>query len=376
MFNFVFFSFLVTVLFLLIFCIFDIKYREVPNYLVFLFFGIGLLANLIISFWLWEFSYIFNSLLSFGITFVLTFVLWELGLFAGGDLKIFVALAVLNPLNLNFFRSTLSFGIIKQPIFGITMVIASVFSVLPYVLLFTTYKIITKNYFKTIFSAYFSKSNLITILNSIVVLFLITSFMNVFSLKTPLILLLLLSLVLVFLFSNVHTYSKKLFYYSIIFLYLVLFVSTSFIWSTQTPFLISNLFSIILSILIIYLFILFYRVTKDKVLVQEKEIHDLKEGDVSLFNYYLINKKIVSKKSTFLSAIKEMLLGKYYDNLMIDSRKAGGLTKKEVTFLNESYDNRLVGNTLKVKVTIPFTPAVLIAYILLNIFGDVIWLIL
>ena len=376
MFNFALYSFLVTLLFLFIFCIFDLKYREIPNYLVLLFFGIGLLSSLVISFWLWQFSYIFNSLISIAITFIITFILWELGLFAGGDLKVFVGIAALNPLNLNFLGSALNFGVVKQPIFGITLIIASILSTLPYILLFTSYKIISKNYFKDLVITYFSKTYLITIFNSIIIIFLITSFMNIFSLKTPTILLLLLSFVLIFLFSNVLTYSKKAFYFSIGMLYLILFITTCL--SKPVPqrfFLLSNLFSIIISVLIIYLLIMIYRFTKEKILVEEKKVSDLKEGDVTLYNYYLINKKVIFKKSTFFSAIRAMLTGVYYKDQIIDSRKAGGLNVKEVTFLNESHNNKLIGNVIKIKVTIAFTPAVLIAYILLNIFGDVIWLI-
>jgi len=119
-----------------------------------------------------------------------------------------------------------------------------------------------------------------------------------------------------------------------------------------------------------------YKFIKEKVLVEEHNISDLKEGDVPYYNYYLIDKKVIFKKSRFFSAIKEMINGTYSQNQMIDSRKAGGLNNKEVTFLKGSYKNKLIGNTIKLKVTIAFTPAVLIAYVLLNIFGDVIWIVI
>jgi len=376
MFNFALYSFLVTSLFLIIFCVFDLKYREIPNYLVFLFFGIGLLSSIIISFWFWEFSYIINSIISVAITFVITFILWELGLFAGGDLKVFVGIAALNPLNLNFLGSVFTFGVIKEPIFGITLIIASILCTLPYILLFSTYTIITKRYFKYLFVTYFSKNNFIAIFNSIIILFLITSFMNIFSLKTPVILILLLSLVLIFLFSNILTYSKNVFYLSISSLYFIFILCVLlFAHPLNTIFIFSDLLSIIIAILIIYLLIMLYKFTKEKILVQDIKVTDLKEGVVTYYNYYLIDKKVIQKKSTFFSAIKDILSGNYYKSQIIDSRKAGGLNKKEVTFLNDSYYNKLISNNIKIKVTLAFTPSVLIAYILLNIFGDVIWVI-
>jgi len=187
---------------------------------------------------------------------------------------------------------------------------------------------------------------------------------------------LLLSLVLIFLFSNILTYSKNVFYLSISSLYFIFILCVLlFAHPLNTIFIFSDLLSIIIAILIIYLLIMLYKFTKEKILVQDIKVTDLKEGVVTYYNYYLIDKKVIQKKSTFFSAIKDILSGNYYKSQIIDSRKAGGLNKKEVTFLNDSYYNKLISNNIKIKVTLAFTPSVLIAYILLNIFGDVIWVI-
>ena len=71
--------------------------------------------------------------------------------------------------------------------------------------------------------------------------------------------------------------------------------------------------------------------------------------------------------------IKDMCSPTFSNTKVVDSRRARGLTSKEVTFLNDSYKNKLISKTIKTKVTLAFTPSVLIAYILLNIFGDVFW---
>ena len=374
MFNYILFSFFTTLLFLIVFVIFDLRYREIPNYLVFLFFGIGVLFTIIFSFAYWDFSYIFNSLISIGITFVLCFLLWELGLFAGGDLKVFVAISALNPLNLNFFGSILNYSVISAPIFGISLIVASILCTLPYLLLFTIYNIFSKNYFHIIYKNYISKYTLLAVVNAIIIIFLINSFTNTFDLRTPALLILLLSFVLIILFSKVLKYNKLIFYASMAVLYCLLlgYVFVSKV-AFNSIFKFSDFLSILISVLVIYFLIIFYKVIKEKILVNDTDVKSLKEGDVTFYNYYLVDNKVIEKKSTFLSLIKENLSSDLKSKLIIDSRKVGGLNKTEVTFLNDSYRYKLISKTIKTKVTLAFTPSVLIAYILLNIFGDIIW---
>ncbi|GEM_PF-1085020 len=374
MFNYILFSFFTTLLFLIVFVIFDLRYREIPNYLVFLFFSIGLLFQLVISFFLWDFSFILNSLISIVITFLLCFILWELGLFAGGDLKVFVAIATLNPLNLNFFGFVFNFSVLSTPIFGISLIIGSLLCTLPYLLLFTTYIIISKNYFAIIARNYFSKFTIWSVINSIIIIFLINSFTNIFSLETPIVLILLLSFVLIILFSKILKYNKVAFYSSMILLYGFL-LGYVFVFNVtfNSIFKLSDLFSICVSVLVIYLLIIIYKVMKEKVLVNEISVLELKEGDVTYFNYYLSEGAVIERKSTFLNLIKENIKVNPKEELIINSRRIGGLNRKEVTFLNDSYKNKLISKAIKTKVTLAFTPSVLIAYILLNIFGDVFW---
>jgi len=135
----------------------------------------------------------------------------------------------------------------------------------------------------------------------------------------------------------------------------------------------SDLASIILSVLFIYLLIIIYKVIKERILVNEINVSELKEGIVTYYDYYKVNNEIIEKKSTFLSLIKENIYKNENTIKIIDSRRAGGLTRKEVTFLNDSYKNKLIAKTIKTKVTLAFTPSVLLGYVLLNIFGDIIW---
>ncbi|HPC10461.1 MAG TPA: hypothetical protein PLN85_05275, partial [archaeon] len=71
-----------------------------------------------------------------------------------------------------------------------------------------------------------------------------------------------------------------------------------------------------------------------------------------------------------------MTKGEYQKNLKIDSNKAKGLSEQDITLLKQWYKNNLIEDKIKIKKTIAFTPSVMIAYVLLNIFGDFIWIIL
>jgi len=59
---------------------------------------------------------------------------------------------------------------------------------------------------------------------------------------------------------------------------------------------------------------------------------------------------------------------------IISSKSAAGLEEKQIAKLKELAKKGKIPDRLLVKESAPFVPAVLIAYIVLNIVGDVIWL--
>ena len=377
MFNFTLFIFLITILFLVFASIYDYKYRIIPNYLILILFCIGILTGITQSIISSSFSYILNTLLSIGITIILCYILWELGLFAGGDFKLFVAISVLNPFNLNIIGNLLNFQVINIPIFSITLLIASIVSVVPFLLLISLYQMVSQRYYLILFNIFKSKQTILSFINSIILLFLISSFLNIFSLNTPYFILLLLSILLIIIFSKIQSYNINSFYFAISFVYVLLILSPIFSNSiTFSIFQLHDLITIIIFLILIYFAISVYKIIKEKILSETKKVSNIKEGDVPYYNYYLVNKKVKVTNTSLLKAISNMLSGKYYKNLKIDSRKAGGFTNKDIRFLNGSYKDNLIGNTIKLKKTIPFAPAVLLGYILLNIIGDLIWIII
>jgi len=119
-----------------------------------------------------------------------------------------------------------------------------------------------------------------------------------------------------------------------------------------------------------------YKVIREDIFSKYINLSDLKEGDILYYNYYLKNKKVIYKHLNFFQTIKEIFNSSKDLKLIVDSRYAKGVTNKDIVFLKESYNNNLVGRTIRIKKSLPFTPSILIGFILLNIFGDIIWIIL
>jgi len=373
MFDFTIFSFLIILVFLVIASIYDVRERIVPNFLIFILFSIGILTNILKSIYFHSFKFILTSLIAIVISFIIFYIFWELGIFAGGDFKLLVAISALAPINPNFIGQFLGFEIITKPIFSLTLFIASVLSIAPLLILISFFHIFFKKKYILIKDLFFTITNFKNIVYTTLVLFLITSFLNIFNLNTPYLLIFILSIILYILFTKVKDYSINYFYIFIGFCYLLLSGYSFFITNL---FFLSNLISIVVSIVILLLLLVIYKVIREDIFSKYINLSSLKEGDILYYNYYLKNKKVIYKHLNFFQTIKEIFNSSKDLKLVVDSRYAKGVTNKDIAFLKESYNNNLIGRSIKIKKTLPFTPSILIGFILLNIFGDIIWIIL
>ncbi len=371
MFNFTFFIFSITILFLIVAVIYDVRKRIIPNPLVLTLLIIGIITKIIQSIVLNNLNILLNSLLSFAVTFFVSYVLWETGFFAGGDLKLFSALAVLNPFNLNFFASSLSFGIITHPFFVLTLIIVSILSTAPVLIIHSLYLFIFRKHHFILWDILKSKNTIFSFISSVLVLFLISSFLHIFSLTISFLFYFLFSIAFLLFFRQLEKYNVKFFYYIITIFYLLLIASAIFFKLKIFSF--YNLLTIIITIKVLFLAITIYKIISTRILVEKKKIYELKEGDVVWNNYYKINNKVIEKKVTFFGYFKQIIKNTYSNNLVLDSKKIGGLSSKDITFLKSSYKHNLEKEVL-LKRTLPFTPSVFFAYILLNVLGDFIWM--
>ena len=92
---------IITVLFSVIAAIYDVKYGIVPDKLNYILLVFGIVSNLILSIISSNVKFILASFISMIITYTITFMLWKLKMWGGGDVKLFTAIATVIPSGLN-----------------------------------------------------------------------------------------------------------------------------------------------------------------------------------------------------------------------------------------------------------------------------------
>lgn len=374
MFNFSLFYFLLVLLFLICSSYTDIKKRIVSNKLVLLFLVIGIISKIIECIFLHSFNIFLISIYSFLICFIVLYILWNLGVFSAGDVKVFLVVSIFIPSNLVFLNIFDKIYILSKPIFSLNLLFFSIFATLPFLLIFAIFKLFNKENLILINKSIFTISFLISMINSILILFLVSSFLNIFNSILNNYVLFALSFILIILFNNLKKIiSKKIYvFYGLLFGFLFIY---NFYTATNI-FIFKDLISIILGVIIIFILFVLYTIIKERIFVYTKTINQLKKGDVLYFNYYKKNNKVYTKKYNFLKYILDLSRNKYYNYLKIDSRKSSGILQTDIMFLKDSYNHNLIEKRIKLKKTIPFVPSILIAYIILNIIGDVFWFII
>lgn len=350
MFNLALFFF--TLIFLILATVSDLKSREVSNKLILFFLIFGFFFKLFQGILISDFSFFFLSTLSFCISFIAFYLFWEFGVIAGGDLKLFLVLAVMIPdISLPF-----NLAIYLLPIF---IFFISLVMLLPWLFFYSFYFILKKKLYTLLSKQFFKKDNLFLILDSFLVVFLISLFVSIFT-NINVFYLLFLSTIFSFLLFSIKR--KRYFYISLLVFYFS-FVVIFLISDISIP-IFSLFFNILFFVILFNILKQIYSFTKTNILIETKPISKLKEGDLTLYNYYYKNKKLKLIKPLFLTKIKMLLDNSYYKDLKIDSSKAGGLNKQDILFLKTLYKNNLITNKIYLKKTLAFVPAVLLGYLL------------
>ena len=147
-FNIVFFiQIAVTVLFSVIASIYDVKRGFVPDLLNYLLITFGLASNLILTLFEGNVKFILASIISMVITYAITYLLWKLHLWGGGDAKLFTSIATVIPfgVNLEFFNI---FPLMSIYPFTFSVIVNSILVSFPFLVLFTVRRILKNNLVK------------------------------------------------------------------------------------------------------------------------------------------------------------------------------------------------------------------------------------
>ena len=137
----------ITVLFSIMAAIYDVKRNIVPDNLNYLLMFFGLLSNLILSIISNNIKFILASIISMLITYTITYMLWKLNMWGGGDVKLFTAIAAVIPsgININFLNVFPQLSVYP---FSFSVVVNSILVSFPFLVVFVTHLINKKGLFK------------------------------------------------------------------------------------------------------------------------------------------------------------------------------------------------------------------------------------
>jgi archaeal preflagellin peptidase FlaK len=364
-FYFTYLSYFIAFLTLLIAAYTDIRKREVSNKLLLIVFVITLTINIFVTIYYFNIFPI-NYLIFICIVFVTCYFLWSLGIFAGGDAKLLICIAALIP-----YQTQALFSNTFSPFaFVISLFLLAAFINFP-IGAFLSIKALIK---RSKFLFYLKKElikksrNLVFSVLVIISLYLVLSFFAL-----PKLLIIPLSILSGFVNFKIR------FPLSIVF----------FVWALIiNP--LSNLKLILIIVVISYIawfiFKLFW-LTKNGILNYNKPISKLEEGDLLAYSLMQTDLGLEEYRYSLFIEIKTILrtnkipewrflLAKAFRKqkhlkrqIVINNRFAGGLEKKEVDLIKMEYCNK----EIELKKTVAFVPSLLVSYIIMILFGDILW---
>ena len=160
-----------TVLFCIMAAIFDVKDGIIPNWLTRFLLIFGFISNLILSLFSSNIKYILASIISVVITYFITYMMWQLNIWGGGDVKLFTGISSVIPFGTNVDFLDIFPQLSIYP-FSFSVVLNSILVSFPFLIIFVTYLIFKNNIFKE------NKDFLFNLLNINSVKYLIESTLN------------------------------------------------------------------------------------------------------------------------------------------------------------------------------------------------------
>ena len=138
---------IITILICILAVIYDIRCNIVPEKLTYILLFFGLVSNLILSIITNNVKFILASFISMAITYVITYMLWKLQMWGGGDVMLFTAIATVIPTGLNIDILNVFPQLSIYP-FSFSVVLNSILVSFPFLLIFVTHIIIKNEVFK------------------------------------------------------------------------------------------------------------------------------------------------------------------------------------------------------------------------------------
>jgi preflagellin peptidase FlaK len=367
---------LITVILAMAACIYasysDLKRGIIPNKLTFPLIAIGIVLNGIYAFMIGEFLFILVCVVVTGVIFGLGYLFWKMGAWAGGDVKLFTALAALIPFN----PLLVSYQIFQVPFpvegiypFPLTLIINSILSILPFLLIYVFY-VVAKD-----------KSYLMGELTSpvkdykknIVLTLVITSAVNITLFVTQQLQLqiIIISLILIYLLSLLISKLPNR-------------IKAVLVSLVTVAALFYNFQITIISMVVLFISIIILEVVRKLLTSVSREalqddipLDELNEGMIPAYNMYQQddNEIYVDNKS-FTDKLKESFKTRDPSILTAPPGKrlvgtlAAGLTNEDIELLKKLYHEDKISRKFRVKKGVPFAPSILIGLLISLFIGD------
>ncbi|WP_321421495.1 A24 family peptidase C-terminal domain-containing protein [uncultured Methanobacterium sp.] len=380
---------LLTIILAVIACIYasysDLKRGIIPNKLTFPLIGLGLILNGIYAVMLGEIWFIVVCAVVTGVIFTLGYLFWKLGAWAGGDVKLFTALAALLPFYSlpPYYPALIPYNLfgVQFPLEGIypfplTLIINSILSILPFLLIYVFYVVVkTKPHLMGELTAPFTeyKKNIVltlVITSAVNITFFITQHLSfqIMQLGAQIII---ISLILIYLLSLLI--SKLPNQVKAVVVSLVTVAALFF-----------NLKITLISIVILFISIIIIELVKKLLTSVSREalqddipLDELKEGMIPAYNLYQRDdQEVLVDDKSFTDKMKESFKTRDPSILTAAPGKrligtlAAGLSTKDIQLLKQLHQKGKIANAFRVKKGVPFAPSILIGLIISLFIGD------
>ena len=348
----------------------DFKERVVSNWVTY-----GMLCLGIAGYAIWAFLAQDWAILGWSVattigTFFVSYALYKAGVWAGGDVKLFTGLAALNPVNPAILARQGIMTIpalqpIALPVFPLTLFMFSLFAMLPYGAALAGARLLKNRKEKEKFKKDFSK-RLAEILE---IAALAVGFAAILSFYGTT---LWLALPLLFVAALLPKKAR---------LCIAGIAIIAALWLGAKP---AAEEFLALAALMLGTWLLLKLYSLSKVLMRKPvPVEELEEGMISGQTIVKNGKKVEIAEEAGIKKLINLFAAHRFGRAMelmkpkgkeiVSSRSASGLTKEEISGLKRLAKEGKIPDRLLVKESAPFVPAVFIAYIALNITGDVIW---
>lgn len=138
---------IVTILFCILATIFDVKKGIIPDLLTGNLLIFGFISNVLLAIFSSNIKYILASIISVVITYTITYLMWQLNIWGGGDVKLFTGIASVIPFGFNLEYLNIFPELSIYP-FSFSVVINSVLVSFPFLVIFVIHLVVKNKVFR------------------------------------------------------------------------------------------------------------------------------------------------------------------------------------------------------------------------------------